>query len=587
MKKVTVLCLALDQEQALEELRSLGVIHLEHIQPPEGSDVEQARAALTEVERALEVLPKHHDGEPGKQAAADVVEQVGKLLDERKTLLTSLDMMRQEERRIAPFGSFDPAAIHRLEQEGIQVRLYQVGARDELDVPEGTTKILINENKDGRYFVVVSQGELDIGIASFRLPEQPLNELRHAIAKSQQRVEEIEQTLSALGDAYKNVDALRLDVEDRLRYAEARAGMGAQQRLAYLQGYCPAEEQDRIRDAARQNGWGIVITEPADDDPVPTKIENPKWIKPIKAIFDMTGLIPGYEETDISMPFLVFLSIFFAMLVGDAGYGALFVIITWFARRKMPKAPAYPFSLLYIMSYCTIVWGVLTGTYFGITKSLLPIPYSNWLNNDAHVMTLCFLIGAVQLSVAHLWNAARLRNSPQALAQLGWVCSTWTMFFVARTFVLGKPFPPWAFGLLAVGLVLIIVFMTPARRFKEEWFNHAMLPLTVIGNFTDVVSYLRLFAVGTASFAVANAFNNMLSPMFGNVIGGLIGALLLFGGHALNIALCGLGILVHGVRLNTLEFSSHVGMQWTGQEYSPFARRGKGDLPAEPSSESH
>ncbi len=100
-----------------------------------------------------------------------------------------------------------------------------------------------------------------------------------------------------------------------------------------------------------------------------------------------------------------------------------------------------------------------------------------------------------------------------------------------------------------------------------------LLPLNLIGNFTDVVSYVRLFAVGTAGFAVASAFNTMIFGGEVTLLGGLIGAVLAFLAHTLNILLCVMGVLVHGIRLNTLEFSNHKGISWSGAPYRPFANR--------------
>jgi V/A-type H+-transporting ATPase subunit I len=114
--------------------------------------------------------------------------------------------------------------------------------------------------------------------------------------------------------------------------------------------------------------------------------------------------------------------------------------------------------------------------------------------------------------------------------------------------------------------------MVKAKELKKEWPSFVMLPLDVIGNFVDVVSYVRLFAVGSASLAVAEAFNDMaLAKGINGPVAGLIAAFILFGGHALNIILAAMGILVHGVRLNTLEFSGHIGMQWTGKKFTPFS----------------
>jgi len=180
------------------------------------------------------------------------------------------------------------------------------------------------------------------------------------------------------------------------------------------------------------------------------------------------------------------------------------------------------------------------------------------------------MIGAVHLSLAHLWNIVRDPRSLQSIAQFGWLCTTWTMYFVALKMVLGLPAPGFTLPLFLTGVVCIVLFMTPVRQLKGEWFNHAMLPLSLVSNFVDVVSYIRLFAVGTASFAVANNFNAALTPMFGQWMSGVAAALFLVVAHGLNIILCLMGVMVHGVRLNTLEFSGHVGMQWTGIPFRPF-----------------
>jgi len=196
----------------------------------------------------------------------------------------------------------------------------------------------------------------------------------------------------------------------------------------------------------------------------------------------------------------------------------------------------------------------------------------SWLTGQDHLILLSFLIGAVHLTVAHGWNVLRFFPSSRAFAQLGWILTTWTMFFLARQMVLGAAFPHVMLYALVVGIVLIVLFMTPPRALKSEWFNHVMLPLSLVGNFVDLVSYVRLFAVGAATFAIAQAFNQMaVGGGVSNVVAGAVAALVLFFGHTLNILLATMGVLVHGVRLNMLEFASHLGMEWTGRPYRPFA----------------
>lgn len=570
MKKTSILCLDVDREKTLEQLRRLGVVHVKHVQSPSGESVEAAKTRRFRVGRALDMLPKTHHAQPTGQEADKTIGLIWEQLEKQKEWTTRLDALLIEEKRLEPYGSFDPALIRSLAQRDIFIKLYKLGARETPALPEGTVLKLLSETKDGRYVVAISREDVKLSAQELRLPEQSLNAVREEIARLRKQLEESMQAIHGQGGERVVVTQALTQADDALRYEEARAGMGGSERISFLSGYCPDESMPDIRAAAAAHGWGLVINDPPPGELAPTKIRYPRWVKPVKAVFDVTGILPGYDEVDVSPCFLIALSVFFAMLVGDAGYGAVFLLLTFFARRKMKKAPAYPFSFMYIMSGATIIWGVLTGTYFGITRAPW-LPYVHWFDSEPNIMLLCFTIGAVHLSVAHLWNAWLMRNTPQAAAHIGWVLSTWTMFFMAGKFVLERPFPPWMGGVFLVGLVLILLFMTPLKQIKAEWFNHVMLPLTVINNFTDVVSYLRLFAVGTASFAVASSFNTMLlEDGWGPIWAAALKALVLFLGHALNVALACLGILVHGVRLNTLEFSSHMGLQWKGYKYDPF-----------------
>ncbi|MDD4735672.1 MAG: hypothetical protein PHP44_06155 [Kiritimatiellae bacterium] len=570
MKKTSILCLDVDREKTLEQLRRIGAVHVKHTQAPAGEPLETARTRRFRIGRVLDMLPKAHHEKPSGQEVDTTIGLIWEQLEKQKEWTTRLDALRIEEKRLEPYGSFDPALIVSLAERGIFIKLYKLGARELPELPEGAALQLLNETKDGRYAAVIAREEFKLSAQELRLPEQSLNGVREEIAQLRKQLDESMQAIHAQGGERVVVAQALMQAEDNLRYEEARAGMGGSERIAFLSGYCPDESIPDIRAAAAAHGWGLVIDDPAPGELAPTKIRYPRWVRSIQSVFDVTGILPGYDEVDVSPVFLVALSIFFAMLVGDAGYGAVFLLLTFFARKKMPAAPAYPFTFMYIMSVSTIIWGALTGTYFGIAKTAA-IPRIMWLDTPENVMLLCFTIGAIHLSVAHLWNAWLLRNTPQAASHLGWVLSTWTMFFVAGYFVLGRPLPAGVIGAFVVGIVLIILFMTPPAKLKEEWFNHVMLPLTVIGNFTDVVSYLRLFAVGTAGYAVASAFNTMLAFVPGDPIWSMVlKSAGLFMGHALNIALCGLAILVHGVRLNTLEFSSHMGLQWKGYKYDPF-----------------
>ena len=326
---------------------------------------------------------------------------------------------------------------------------------------------------------------------------------------------------------------------------------------------------------------------------MPTLIENPRWIAIIKPMFNLLGTVSGYREFDISFWFLLFFSLFFAILIGDAGYGLVLIGLTLFARLKMRKAPAGPFALLFVLSGATVIWGALSGTWFGVealaanpvlSRLVLPQIASFGVENTDTIMVICFLIGAVHLSVAHLVSFVRRFPRLAAFADLGWLSVLWGLFFVVRYIVLQQPLHPLVPYLIVPGLAFVIVFAEQQGRFfKGLLLGLAKLPLKFLNSisaFSDIISYVRLFAVGLATIEVAKSFNAMAADMGFGIPGGLAAALVLFFGHTLNIVMGAMSVIVHGVRLNMLEFSGHLGMEWTGIPYEPFREREKQSLSA-------
>ena len=472
-------------------------------------------------------------------------------------------------------GIFPPALVKDLAARGLVVKLGHAPAKILPARQEDTILHITRQDSSGTYFALIGQGDFGVPAREVPMPAQSLSQVEAEARRIEEELTDLHAKLAALISAKDSLAAHADELGDFQQFVQARESMGSNRELSYLRGFAPADRTDDLRAAAAREGWALLIQDPNPDDSVPTLVRNPPWIRPIELLFKLIGITPGYAEADISMAFLFFYSIFFAMLVGDAGYGLLFLALTAVLRFAVPGIPRDLPRLLGVLSVCTIAWGALTGTYFGIATlhpvlEQLRIP---WLMNDRNMMHLCFLLGAVHLTVAHLWNAARSMNSTVALAQLGWIAMTWTMYFAACGMILDFPMPPYLLWLFLTGLFSIVAFMTPLRALKRDWPYHIMLPLTIINNFGDVVSYVRLFAVGSAAVAISTAFNDMaVGDGIHSFGAGVTAALILFAAHGLNILLCALGVIVHGVRLNTLEFCGHMGIQWTGHLYRPFAR---------------
>jgi V/A-type H+-transporting ATPase subunit I len=259
-------------------------------------------------------------------------------------------------------------------------------------------------------------------------------------------------------------------------------------------------------------------------------------------------------------------------------------------KLKVTALPArQTANLLLVFSLSTIIWGALTGNFFGLDS-----PNRPWFMKgidfftdpevkEQNLQMFCFILAVLHLTTGRLWRAILCWNVPRRLlGEIGWAVVLWGNFFTTlKLLVFPGEIETFILIIYAVGFGLVILFGVNWLD-AGEVFN---FPFGAIGTFIDILSYIRLYAVGMAGFYIASSFNGMgyelmtlpVSPwLFPLFI--LFGLLVFLFGHTLNIALCLLGVLVHGVRLNALEFSNHFGLRWAGLEYKPFAKSNKSKL---------
>jgi V/A-type H+-transporting ATPase subunit I len=571
-----------DKNATLQKLRDMGVLHLVPVLKPEGEHLEKTRRELASAEFVLNSMilrPGSKQKKPGTSpkhivTGEEAVSQVQKLLSQKKELTHRIESLNAEKELLEPLGDFEPQIIEDLRRKGVNIRLFSC-RKDKLPAPaESYMGFVVGEKEKVVFIAMIGEPPANFEGKEIYLPPYSLSEVIARLREAEEQLKNIEESLDELQFTLPAIKKYTIVLREKVRFLEADASMGKSGIVTYLQGFCPEDKVQSVVESARVNGWGILVSDPEEGDVVPTLIKNPRWIRPIQALFDLMQILPGYREVDVSAVFLIFFSIFFAMIIGDAGYGLLFLGITLLLRKKFPRAPSEPFNLMKLFSVCTIIWGILTGMYFGIT--VLPGPLArlriDWLSDNQNMMILCLYIGAIHLTVAHMWNFIRMFHSRTAYAQLGWAGVVWGLFFIANSLLFDKPLYSWYVVLtVAGGLAGVLLSMPPG---KKEWVNVAILPLTIMSNFGDILSYLRLWALGIASMKLAGAFNEMVVKMIGfsDPLRMFGSALILFIGHALNIGLGCLSVLVHGVRLNALEFSTHFGLEWTGIPYRPFAK---------------
>ena len=590
MKKVAVFMSVATQTQSLEDLRRLGMVHLQHSESPPVTASHDLEKKLRVLGDALVLLPAGATGgisatEPSAVECVSIARELLALHRELPRRESELAGLRRQRDRQAGFGAFNPGDILKLRKAGVFIQLYECAQRDWKFYSgyAGIERIAVRGSTV--YFARVSRDAQDpLPLREVELPELSLNELEARIAASERTMAESRERLGTLIAQAPLLRASQLQLLNDLRLAQVQAGLSGDAHCAWLQGYCPAARMAELGRHAAEQGWGLVVAEPGDDDPTPTLLRNSRFTALFQPVMDFLQILPGYREFDPNGIFLIFFTLFFAMILGDAGYGLLLLAATFVASRRCPALPRRTLPLFYLLAVATVIWGAMNGLWFGVPQLAelpglrsLVIPALNAfaMNNDTTIIQLCLTLGAVHLTLAHLWAAWRHR-SLQSLADLGWMLVVWAAYVAAVWVLVGD-------GRLSVAVMLAMGGLSGVVLFGEQTgsglvrgigrgvLNFPLTLLTGLSSFSDMVSYLRLFAIGLASKEVAVAFNQLaLDVGFDGVMPALGAALLVLLGHSVNLMLGALGVIVHGVRLNLLEFSRHLDVTWSGIPYEPF-----------------
>ena len=602
MKKVSLVVLSSRRTRSVEQLRQLGVMHVE-TSNVESESLSQLLQKRGKIERALAAIPPSEEESSVStktvvEDAISIADHVEGLVNERRDLHDALEKLDREHSRILPWGDFPPDLIGELAEHGVHVRLYTAGKKEFERISDKDRVFVVSERKtDVVRFARVALGDSEavVGEGSELQPfTRSLSEVADDIASKQRQLEQIQHRLAEVDRSV--LESAMAVLNREIEFESVDASMGDDGDICFVTGFVPAADIEAVRSAARTDGWALLVQDPAPEDPVPTEIRNPKAIRIIQPVFDLLGTVPGYRELDISFWFLSFFSIFFAMIIGDGGYGLILLIMSTVllvrAKRNTGRI-GDGLILLTLLSTFTVVWGAITGNWFGyegfsrlpVLSSLIIPGLDSFVPRSAfYIQWMCFILGAVHLTIAHTWNFIRgLRERPRirAFADLGWLAVVFGVYFLVLNVVLDAeqfPIPQFAIYSVAAGVGLVLI--TNQQEEGSNFFvgigrglaNIIPTALSSINVFSDTVSYIRLYAVGLASIEIAKSFNAMAGSI-GSGVGGIIAAALILAlGHTLNLAMGALSVVVHGVRLNVLEFSGHLGMEWTGIPYRPFGK---------------
>ena len=515
------------------------------------------------------------------------INRISKGTDARlKELEDGLRSLGKEADSAAHWGDFDRDKLNAL---GLPVRFFCISEK-KFD-PAWAERYAIAETcreKGKVWFVAI--GDTDLPAEPLAIPSRTIAELEQEIAAQEAAVKEYKDGLESLKSTLPELkaDAAALRSELAVYLASVGGESAADGELTVFEGFAPTTENERLAKAFDELDCVWYSAEATVEDNPPIKLKNNKFVKQFEMLTDMYGR-PDYNEFDPTPYLSVFFLLFFAMCMGDAGYGLLLIVGGILLRKVENLKNLAP--LVTILGVGTFVVGIVMHTFFGVDISAIPwVP--SWLKavmitgtiaGFEAQMVLALIIGVLHLCLAMIVKTVYATRNKGFLGSLGtW---GWTLLIVggvlvgvlAMTSLVPGPVLKWiVIGLGVVSALGIFLFndikRNPLKNIGSglwETYN------TATGLLGDVLSYLRLYALGLAGGMLGKAFNDIASMTLGDgsfSFGWIFFPIILLIGHALNFAMCCLGAFVHPLRLNFLEFFKNSGYDGRGRAYKPVTK---------------
>lgn len=602
MQKYSFLVYHKDYPDFLEQLRDLGVVHVVQKQADVSDAVRSKYETVRLYDSAIKFLgSRNPDGQKGTThlKGEEVLEKLATLHSEMENRKQQLGILSKELVSVTPWGDFSTETIQRLKDNSLHLRYFICSERKYDPQWEAMYPIEVVQRTGGFvYFILLESGanqEITIDADEARAPEKPYSQLVEYIDKVHADINRIEKEYDLL--AATSIDVLnesRKELIERTDYQKVveSTQSEADDKVKMLEGWAPLDQVPQLEAFLEENKILHLSARPEQEDKVPILLKNNKFAKKFELIGDLYSL-PKYGELDLTPFFAPFYTLFFGFCLGDAGYGILITLLAFIARPRLSKELKGVASLVAYLGLSTIFFGIIGGTFFGIPLYETSLPVYKDLalmfkerNTDINsiLFALSLVLGGVQIVFGMF---VKVVNES---IQFGWKVSIGTMGWIllilggASIALLNKfagipmeTLKPFLYALLGISGVLILLLNNLKRNVLMNvglglWDSYNM----VTGLLGDLLSYIRLFALGISSSILGFVFNSLALSMKDSiqipVVNIVVMIVILLIGHGINIFMSGLGSFVHPMRLTFVEFYKNSGFSGGGKRYSPFKK---------------
>ena len=594
MRRYAFLIYHKEYEGFLTNLQDLGVVHI--VEKASGYDEETRKNLdwIRSFNEVLKFLSSRVETEKPVQKNIDpyeIVKDIKKKHEEIDALEQELVSIRKDMDKARPWGDYTSEIQQKLKAINITPRFFTVNEK-EYDSDWENQYYLEHLNKIGGdlYFVIfqIENQEIDIDAEEVRLPAESLTELDRKYDEKEKRIKEINELFESYATKYLQVlreARNRLQEHTAFNQAVNHTEKQADSKVMLVEGWVPETKETELLEYLEKENVLYLQSDVKSEDPqkVPILLRNNKFsrvFEPLQGLFD----VPNYKELDLTPFFAPFFTLFFGFCLGDAGYGIVIVAAVTIYKHTRARNKIKPYlTMAQYLGLATIVMGIIGGTIFGmnLTQFDWAAQARSIVLEREQLFNLSLALGLIQilfgmtLKAYKLW---RFQGFEFALSTIGWILAIISLLMYLGGDQMGwytaAQSQPYFYGSLIASGILIFFFSDPklnifARFGKGVWNAYN----TITGVFGDMLSYIRLFAIGIST-AILGFVVNEIAFTFGKIpyVGPLVLILILVIGHFGNLLVSSLSSFVHPMRLIFVEFYKNAGFAGGGKKYQPFKK---------------
>jgi len=603
MKKINILLFHKVSNEFLYKLQSLGLVHIVEKQIQDTELLNNAN-----IKKKIDALVKLFSIKKGvKQVSYDrtlesLIDYAISLQDKKQNVLNSL---LDEERKLKifqPWGSYNTETFEKLKKQNIFIKFYKVSLKafNKIKNNKNLNIEIINQLEGSVYFVLISEDlNLKLNFEEYIFPNGTYDTTINNIQHLKKELVELEEKILDLGKYYDFLIKNYVTLENLIKFQTAKLSLANHyEKINALEAWIPVDKEKQLKSFLDNEDfiYYTIETPSTEDKPesIPILLKNNKFSKLFEPITKLFSL-PNYTELDVTPFFAPFFALFFGLCLGDAGYGVILLIASLIVLFKVKALKSFAFLGIFF-SLATVLWGVLSGTLFGINlfENKIAILSNLASFESIHMFYLALLIGLFQIIFAmfvKVINISIHKGFIYSISSIGWI---FLVFSVVGFYLKGQnPVEGFTLGELVInfyktfnskilmflaflGVLLILLFndlkaSLPLRIGKGLWELYG-----ITGFFGDLLSYIRLFALGISSAILGTVVNALAKSFLELKIPGLSHVLFivfLVVGHTGNLLLAALGAFVHSLRLTFVEFYKNTGFIGGGKPFTPFIKK--------------